>query len=122
MKNIIFILVLFITGSIAAQDYVAPEPNERQKTEAKELAKTMDMELSFTEKQLLLVEKINATFNAQRDQILGNQDLSIADKNEFLRAMYVEQGREMSDVLVREQLDLYERIRGEMQPLVVIEE
>ncbi|PRP66578.1 hypothetical protein [Nonlabens agnitus] len=122
MKRLLIIAVLLISGIAAAQDYVAPEPNERQKEEGKELAREMDKQLSLTEKQLLLVEKVNATFNAQRDLVLGNKDLSIAEKNEVLQSLYVEQGREMTDILVREQLDLYERIRGDIQPLIVVEE
>ncbi|BAO56438.1 hypothetical protein NMS_2429 [Nonlabens marinus S1-08] len=110
------------SSALSAQDYIAPEPNDRQMEEAKMLTQVLNDELSLTEKQILQIEKLNGEFIARRDIIVGDQGLTIVEKNEFLESIYVEQGNEMADILAREQLNLYKRIRGDLQPLVVIVE
>jgi len=120
MKSLFFLLIMCAAGSVTAQDYIAPQPNERQMEEAIMLASKLDDQLSFTEKQLLAVEKLAGSFIARRDIIVGDQELTTIEKNEFLESIYVEEGNEMADILVREQMNLYERIRGDVQPLIVI--
>jgi hypothetical protein len=115
MKRIIFIWIAFVSTGAFAQNYIAPKPNEFQEVEAEELAGELDNQLSFTENQLLKVE-----FIARRDQIVGSQEISILEKNEFLEAIYVEQGNEMADILSRLQMNRYASIRGDLQPLYVL--
>jgi|GEM_PF-4549538 len=122
MKTYILLLVVLMGTAAAAQNYVAPKPNPRQEKEAVQLASKLDDQLAFTEKQLLAVETLNGEFIARRDEIVGNQNISLGEKNELLEAIYVEQGNEMADILVREQMNLYKTIRGDIQPLVVIVE
>ena len=122
MKRIFLLLLIVSGGAMNAQDYIAPEPNDRQMEESKKLTEALNDELSLTEKQILSIEKLNGEFIARRDIIVGDQGLTIVEKNEFLESIYVEQGNEMADILVREQLNLYKRIRGDLQPLVVIVE
>jgi hypothetical protein len=122
MKRYILLLVLLVGTAAAAQNYVAPQPNPRQEKEAIELAKKLNEELSFTGSQQLAVELLNGEFIARRDEIVGSQKLTLLEKNEFLEAIYVEQGHEMADILVREQINLYKIIRGDIQPLIVIVE
>ena len=122
MKRLILIMTVLFGTAAMAQNYIAPEPNERQEQEAKVLASKLDDQLSLTEKQLLAVELLNGEFIARRDEIIGRQDISTLEKNELLEAIYVEQEKEMADIVTRVQLDLYEKIRGELQPLIVIKE
>lgn len=121
-RYLLLVMALFVGSMTFAQHYIAPDPNPRQKEEAMDLANQIDDRLSLTEKQLLLVENLNGEFIARRDFIIGDQEISIIEKNELLEAIYVEQGNEMADILVREQLVLYKKIRGELQPLVTIKE
>lgn len=120
MKRFLFGIILLMSIFSVAQTYVAPEPIERQIKEAQEFTLKLDNELSLTEKQILLVEKIRAEFVARRDAIIGSKELTIDQKNNRLKALYLEEGREMADVLVRVQINKYSDIRGELQPLVVI--
>lgn len=120
MKRFLFGIILLMSIFSVAQTYVAPEPIERQIKEAREFTLKLDNELSLTEKQILLVEKIRAEFVARRDAIIGSKELTIDQKNNRLKALYLEEGREMADVLVRVQINKYSDIRGELQPLVVI--
>lgn len=120
MKSLIILLLLTTSITATAQNYVAPDPNPRQMEEAKALAQELDMQLSLTEKQLLAVEKLNGEFIARRDLIVGNQGITILEKNRALQAMYQEQGKEMADIITRPQLNRYEEIRGNLQPLIVL--
>jgi len=121
MKKLIFIAVVLFATVATAQNYIAPKPNERQLTEAKELAREIDKRISLTEIQLLDVEQLNGEFIARRDEIVGNRELSIERKNELLAAMYKEQSREMADIVTRRQLRRYRRVRGDIQPLIILE-
>jgi hypothetical protein len=122
MRRIIFIWIALISTGALAQNYIAPEPNERQEKEAKELTIRMNKELSLTGDQILAAEQINGEFIARRDLIIGRRDLSITDRNKLLYAMYLEQGNELSDVLVRYQITKFKKIRGKLQPLVVLKD
>ncbi len=120
MKRL-FLLIAIITGMFAsAQNYVAPEPTQLQIEEAKKLTLKLDDALSLSEKQLLRIEKIAGEFIARRDEILADQQLAINTKNELLEAIYVEEGNEMADVLVRAQIERYKKVRGDLQPLIVL--
>ena len=114
------IAAMIISSIAVAQNYVAPEPNERQMKEAKELTQKMDDELSLTEEQILRAEQVNGEFMARRDLIIGRRDLPFQERNELLAAMYIEQGNELSDVLVRYQIKKFKKVRGRLQPLVVL--
>ena len=123
MMRFIFLVLLMVSSTaLTAQNRVAPKVKKSNKSEAKVLAEKLDNELSFTEKQLLAVEKLNKVFIKRRNKIIGNQKISISSKNELLEAIYVEQGNEMADILTRLQINRYAKVRGELQPLVVIEE
>jgi len=120
MKKYIMIAAMIISSIAVAQNYVAPEPNERQMKEAKELTQKMDDELSLTEDQILRAEQVNGEFMARRDLIIGRRDLPFKERNELLAAMYIERGNELSDVLVRYQIKKFKKVRGRLQPLVVL--
>jgi hypothetical protein len=122
MKKILAILIMIIAGITTAQTKDADLPETTALEEAQELAFSIDKELSLTEKQLLLVEKLNKKFIDRRNLIVGDQETTLQRKNKLLQAMYVEQGNEMGDILTRPQLIRYQKIRGEIQPMLVLED
>ncbi|AZQ44249.1 hypothetical protein [Nonlabens ponticola] len=122
MKKILMIIAFMGSLSLGAQEYIAPSADDDVSKMAKEMAFDFDKKLSLTEKQLLMVEKLNEEFLQRQGLIFDNEELTIAEKNYRMKEMYEEQSREMADILTRPQLARYRKIRGEIQPLVIIEE
>ncbi len=120
MKIYLLLFVFLTSIEATSQNYVAPEPTKPQIEEAKKLTLELDNVLSLTEKQILRVEKVAGEFIARRDELLSDQELTIPIKNELLEALYVEEGNEMADILVRTQIERYKKVRGDLQPLIVL--
>lgn len=122
MKNLLFSVVLITAFTFtSAQEELLTTVTPEQEKAAEELAMKFDDELSLTEMQLIKFQDKIETYTAYRDRIL-NAEYSLEKKNRLLRAYYVEESREMGDILTRPQLFKYRKVRSELQPLYILSE
>lgn len=119
MKKLFLLLLLFTTTATLAQKYDGVESTSSQKEQAEKLTQQYNDYLSLTEDQIIIMEQKIAEFLAKRNAIITSSS-SIEEKNRMILAFYKEETGEMNDILTRVQLQLYKKIKPEIQPLLVL--
>ena len=110
MKNLILLFTFCLVAvSAQAQSIASVEPNEMQQERAAKVAEAFSAELGLTAKQMMLVEKKYAEFMAKQSSVMTSKR-TLANKNDVLQALHVEQGREMNDILTGPQRNKYKDV------------
>ncbi|HPE83415.1 MAG: hypothetical protein KDC94_03215 [Aequorivita sp.] len=118
MKKIISILMLFISISAFSQDPFLQKSNPEAKKEAIKITDQYIPELSLTgEEQLLFQQKVEE-FLLKRYKI--EAEFKGKEKLNLLYQLQEEETDDMQDILTREQLQVYKKIKSSIQPLETV--
>lgn len=117
MKILTLLLALFVTCIATAQELDATDPTPQQDQKAYKLTQVYNDELSLTGKQMRYMKDKIAKFMVKQNDILTS-DRTVADKNTLLEAFYVEETKEMADILTQPQMKVYKNVKPNIQPLV----
>lgn len=117
MKRLILVVSLIVSTIGYSQIYDPNEPTEQQEEQAKEVVAKLDSELGLTAKQEVLVLKSYADFIV-KENLMITSDRNLEDKNRLLKALYIEQAKELNDVLTKPQRERFKKIRGKYDPLI----
>lgn len=118
MKNLFIITFLLIGFNSFSQDTFFQESNPEAKKEAIKITNEYNRELALTGKQQLLFQKKVEKFLIERHKI--EKEFSGKEKLNLLLKMQTEETAEMNDVLTRLQLNLYKKIKPNIQPLEIV--
>ncbi|MDC7999856.1 hypothetical protein POV26_02305 [Aequorivita todarodis] len=120
MKKLISILILFIGFSAFPQDPFLQKSNPEAKKEAIKITNRYIPELALTgEEQLLFQQKVEE-FLIRKHKI--EAEFSGKEKLDLLYQLQQLETDDMQDILTREQLQVYKKIKPEIQPLGSVEE
>ena len=119
MKNIITTMALALTMGLSAQQFDFTPATEAHKSKANEVSEYFDDALGLTSKQEALVSKNYTEFIAKKEFIISS-DRSNEEKNTALKALYVEQGRELNDIFTVYQRKKFKDIRSKYDPLLLV--
>lgn len=120
MKAITYLLVLLFSTSLLAQDPMLQKPNESLDEMAKELTFEYNKHLGLNGEQIGLFEIKVEEFLIRRHKIEKQ-----LDGREKLRALYTlqeQETKEMANVLTRPQMDVYIKVKPDIQPLELVED
>ncbi|WP_299336546.1 hypothetical protein [uncultured Psychroserpens sp.] len=120
MKKLILLLISLITYNTYAQDSMLQSNNEQLEDKAVKITQTYSDQLSLTGKQFMLFQKTVEEFLIRREKI--ENAYKGKEKLKLLYEMQEVETKEMNDILTRPQLDLYKKIKLEIQPLDKVEE
>lgn len=118
MKPLVIITLLFFSLQGIAQDTYFQESSKMAEEEAINITNDYNRQLALNGEQLLLFQKKVEEFLIRRYKI--ESDFSGKEKLDMLYAMQLEETAEMNDVLTRPQLQVYKKIKPQIQPLEVI--
>ncbi|MGB5981467.1 MAG: hypothetical protein WBG46_04925 [Nonlabens sp.] len=119
MRNLIFAAALTIGFGAHAQQFDFVPATTAQKEKANEVAEYFDGALGLTSKQEALVSKNYAEFIAKKEFVISS-DRDNEEKNSVLKALYVEQERELNDIFTDYQRDKFKSIRSKYDPLLLV--
>ena len=117
MKTILLTFVTFFTIQTFGQERLFNYTERTIKKEAQELATAYNKELSLNENQIRIFEIKIDKFLKRRKQLE-----SVLVGRELLTALYhvrMKEINEMSTILTREQLETYDKVKKELQPLQI---
>lgn len=119
MKIYTLALALIFTMSSFSQGY-PPVDDGSTKTEvmASEIANAYDKQLSMTSEQKALFKVRVEDFLIRRKEIMAST--SGKDQLNALVNMQAEETLAMNDILTRPQMDVYKRIKPQIQPLKIV--
>ena len=120
MKKYSLILAFAFTLSSFSQGY-PPVEDASSKTEviASEIANAYDRQLSMTAEQKALFKIRVEDFLIRRKEITASKKGK--EQLDALVNMQAEETLAMNDILTRPQMDVYKRIKTEIQPLKIVE-
>ncbi|RZT00059.1 hypothetical protein [Aquimarina brevivitae] len=116
MKYYIVLLFLITSMTSFGQNTIYQDSDPKLAKEAKDLAYKYDKQLGLTEKQLLTMEKKIEEYLIKEKKI-RNSNLSIENKILAIKQNWADESADMSDLLTRPQLQLYEQLKTEYQPI-----
>ncbi len=119
MRILLIGLALISSSLLSAQDVYTQENTEIHDAEAEKITKAYDVQLSLDANQFVLFEKKVEEFLIKRAKIEANY--SGKYKLDMLYRMQARESVEMKNILTRPQLEVYDRIKNEIQPLKEIE-
>ena len=115
MKKVFSIIIILISFSAFSQDPFLQDSNPQAKEMAKEITDKYISELGLTGKQILLFEQKVEEFQVKRLKV--DATLSGKEKLDMFYLLQKEETAEMNDILTRPQLEVYKKVKGEIQPL-----
>jgi hypothetical protein len=115
MKKLLIILVTLSTTLSFAQDPILQFDNETLETKAIKLTQTYSKQLALDQQQFILFQKKIEEFLIRRQKI--EKAYNGKEKLDMLFTMQEVETREMNDILTRSQLQLYKKIKPDIQPL-----
>lgn len=117
MKSLIFLTLMICTLSIYGQNPITQNnTNPELERIAEDLARKYDKELAMQEKQLVLFENKLVEYMIE-EQKVRTSNLDTKEKVNILKYNYKAETLDMADILTRTQLDLYKKIKPELQPV-----
>jgi hypothetical protein len=121
MKKL-FVITFMIVASLGyGQGFGLVEATPSQEERADIIADKLENVLGLTGKQEMLFSMCYAEFIAKENLVLTS-DRSLNNKNRILKALYMEQGREIYDILTKPQRSLFKKVRGKYDPLIQLKE
>ena len=119
MKTSLYLISLFFSLSLFAQDPIMQNDNETLEAIAIKITKTYDHQLGFNGKQFILFEKKVEEYLIREENI--HEKFEGEEKLYLLYKLRKAETMEMRNILTQVQFDLYKRIKSQIQPLAVIE-
>lgn len=119
MKKSILLLFLIIGLSAYSQDPFLQETNPRAREQAIEITNQYIPELSLTGKQQLLFQQKVEEYLIRRNNVEANT--SGKEKLKLFYDLQQQETADMNDILTRPQLEIYKKIKPELQPLEEVE-
>jgi hypothetical protein len=118
MKKLVFLLISLISLSSFSQDPFLQKSNPEAKKEAIEITNRYIPELALTgEEQLLFQQKVEE-FLIRRYKI--EAEFEGKEKLELLYQLQQQETGDMQDILTRQQLQVYKKIKPSIQPLETV--
>ena len=120
MKYLMSIIITFCAIQIGlAQDPILQEDNETLEDIAFNITETYNKELGLTGKQVILFQKKVEEYLIREERI--HQSLTGTTKLNRLHKLRELETLEMGDILTRPQLNLYKKLKPQIQPLAVVD-
>ncbi len=119
MKNLLGLLLLFISFSAFSQDPFLQKSNPKAKKEAIEITNLYIPKLALTGEQQLLFQQKVEEFLIHRYKI--EAETSGTEKLNLLYQLQQEETAEMNDILTQPQLEVYKEVKPNIQPLETIQ-
>lgn len=119
MKSLVIIAFLMIGVQGIAQDTFFQNSNKKAKDEAVKITNAYDRQLALDGEQILLFQQKVEEFLIRRYKI--EKEFSGKEMLDLLYAMQAEETREMNNILTHAQLQLYKKIKPQIQPLEVVQ-
>ena len=118
MKKLVFLLILLTSLSSFSQDPFLQKSNPEAKKEAIKITNLYIPELALTgDEQLLFQQKVEE-FLIRRYKI--EAEFKGKEKLELLYQLQQMETDDMQDILTREQLEVYKKIKPRIQPLETV--
>lgn len=118
MKTTLYIILLFFSISTFAQDPMLQKPDISLDEKAKALTVEYNKQLGLTSDQIGLFDIKVEEFLIRREKI--ENTLQGKEKLRALYALQEQETIEMQNILTQPQMDVYKKVRPEIQPLEVV--
>ena len=118
MKTTLYIFLLFFSINVFAQDPMLQKPDMSLDEKAKALTVEYNKQLGLTSDQIGLFDIKVEEFLIRREKI--ENTLQGKEKLRALYALQEQETVEMQNILTQPQLDVYKRVRTDIQPLDVV--
>ena len=118
MKFTLYIYLLFFSINILAQDPMLQKPDVSLDAKAKDLTVQYNKHLGLTIDQIGLFDIKVEEFLIRREKI--ENTFEGREKLELLYTLQLQETIEMQNILTQLQMDVYKRVRPEIQPLEVV--
>jgi len=120
MKYTISILAFFLFFYVQAQDPFLQKDHDAIENQAFKLTNQYNKELALDGDQYILFEKKVEEFLIRRKKI--EAEYKGKEKLDLIYELQQTETAEMNDILTRPQLQVYKRIKPQIQPLEVVKE
>ena len=119
MKNIITLLIAFISLSGFAQDNYLQKGNEVLEAQAEKITKVYNKEVVLTAKQFQLFEMKVEEYLIRAEKIKNS--MKGREMLDTMVALQAEETREMNNILTQPQMEVYKKMKPTVQPLATAE-
>ena len=117
MRKLIIISLLFLSIKGFAQDTFFQESNPELKKEAIRITDEYNRELALSGEEQVLFQKKVEEFLIWRQEI--EEEYKGKEKLDFLLQLQQEETADMQDILTHPQLEVYKKIKSQIQPLEI---
>lgn len=118
MKTTLYVFLLFFTTHLFAQDPMLQKPDMSLDEKAKALTVEYNKHLGLNGEQIGLFDIKVEEFLIRREKI--ENTLQGKEKLRALYALQEQETVEMQNILTQPQLDVYKKVRTDIQPLDVV--
>jgi len=119
MKHIFTLILMVLTTTVFAQDPMLQKPDRILHEEVKSLSLAYNNELALNTDQLKVFEIKLEEFLIRREKI--ENTLEGRDKLEALYLLQDQETEEMKDILTRNQMQVYTRVKPSIQPITTVD-
>ncbi|HCY82180.1 MAG TPA: hypothetical protein DHV22_11530 [Xanthomarina gelatinilytica] len=119
MKHIFTLILMVLTTTVFAQDPMLQKPDRSLPEEVKSLSLAYNNELALNTDQLKVFEIKLEEFLIRREKI--ENTLEGRDKLEALYLLQDQETEEMKDILTRNQMQVYTRVKPSIQPITTVD-
>lgn len=119
MKYIFTLILMVLTTTVFAQDPMLQKPDRSLHEEVKSLSLAYNNELALNTDQLKVFEIKLEEFLIRREKI--ENSLEGRDKLEALYLLQDQETEEMKDILTRNQMQVYTRVKPSIQPITTVD-
>lgn len=118
MKNLIVLVLLFISASAFSQDPFLQESNPNAKKIAVKITNEYNKDLALSGEQQVLFQQKVEEFLIKRNKI--EKEYSGREKLDMLVEMQLDETDEMHDILTEAQMVYYKKAKTTLQPLETV--
>ena len=119
MKRLLYITLFLVTTVAFAQDPYLQKSDEELEKIARDLTFEYNKQLALDSKQVPLFEKKVEEFLIREEKI--RRSLKGKPMLDAMVKLRLQETGEMANILTQPQLDLYKRVKAELQPLDVVD-
>ena len=119
MKRLLYITLFLVTTVAFAQDPYLQKSDEELEKIARDLTFEYNKQLALDSKQVPLFEKKVEEFLIREENI--RRTLKGKPMLDAMVKLRLQETGEMANILTQPQLDLYKRVKAELQPLDVVD-
>ncbi len=117
MKKLIILTLLLIGFQGFSQDTFFQESNPKAKEEAIKITNEYNLELALSGQQQVLFQSKVEEYLIKRDKI--EEEFTGTEELNFLKDMPDQETADMNDILTRQQMTVYKRVKPRIQPLAI---